>query len=203
MQFGFIPERGTTDAIFILRQVRKKYIEKNRNLYLTFLDLEKAFDRVPRKVLWWALRKRGIPEWIVSAVQIMCQNARSRVRINNAYSDVFNVQVSVHQSSVLSPLLFIIILEALSRKFRTGWPWEVLNANNPVIIAGTMDELLYKLDIWKKHLEAKDLRTNMEKTIIMICGKNLHSLKESGKHPCGVCCKGVGSTSIFCDECQS
>ena len=72
MQFGFIPERGTTDAIFILRQVRKKYIEKNRNLYLTFLDLEKAFDRVPRKVLWWALRKRGIPEWIVSAVQIMC-----------------------------------------------------------------------------------------------------------------------------------
>ena len=54
-----------------------------------------------------------------------------------------------------------------------------------------------------KHPEAKGLRVNMEKTQIMICGKNLHSLKDSGKHPCGVCRKGVGSDSIFCNECQS
>ena len=59
----------------------------------------------------------------------------------------------------------------------------------------------------KKHLsqsmEAKGLRVNMGKTKIMICGKNLHSLTDSGKHSCGVCCKGVGSISIFSDGCQS
>ena len=44
-----------------------------------------------------------------------------------------------------------------------------------------MDELLYKLDLWKKHLEAKGLRVNMGKTKILICGKNLHSLKDSRK----------------------
>ena len=44
---------------------------------------------------------------------------------------------------------------------------------------------------------------NVDKTKIMICGKNLHSLKDSEKHPCGVCRKGVGSNSIFCDGCQS
>ena len=50
----------------------------NRNLYFTFNDQEKAFVRVPRKVLWWALRQVGIPEWIVRAIPIMYQNGRSR-----------------------------------------------------------------------------------------------------------------------------
>ena len=136
-------------------------------------------------------------------VQIMYQNARSHVRINNSYSDVFNVQAGVHQGSLLSPFLSIIVLEALSREFQTDCSWQLLYADDLVIIADTMDELLYKLDLWKKHLEAKELRVNMEKTKIMICSKNLHSFKDSGKHSCGVCHKGVGSNSVFCDGCQS
>ena len=52
MQFGFMPRRGTTDAIFIVRQIQEAYIRKNRNLFFAFAGLEKAFDRVPRKLLW-------------------------------------------------------------------------------------------------------------------------------------------------------
>ena len=52
-------------------------------------------------------------------------------------------------------------------------------------------------------MEAKDLRVNMGKTKILICGKNLHPLKDSGKHHCGACRKEIGSNSIFCDRCQS
>ena len=98
-----MPGRGTTDVILILRQIQEKYIEKNSNIYFAFFDLEKTFDRVSRSDLWWALRKVTILEWIVRVVQIMCQNARSRVRINNSYSDVFKVEVGVHQGSVLAP----------------------------------------------------------------------------------------------------
>ena len=65
MQFGFMPGRGTTDAIFILRQLQEKHLAKNKKLYFAFVDLEKAFDRVPRKVIWWAMRKLSIEEWIV------------------------------------------------------------------------------------------------------------------------------------------
>ena len=83
MQFGYMPGHGTTDAIYILREIQEKYIRKIRNLYFAFVDLEKAFDRVLRKILWWALRKVGIPEWMVCVVQIKHHNARSCVRINN------------------------------------------------------------------------------------------------------------------------
>ena len=73
-QFGFVTGRGTTYAIFVVRQ-------RQVRLYMAFVDLEKAFDRVPRKVIWWALRKLGVEEWIVRLVQGMYANARSRVRV--------------------------------------------------------------------------------------------------------------------------
>ena len=50
MQFGFMPGCGTTDAMFIVRQIQVAYIRKNLNLYFAFVHLEKAFDRAPRKV---------------------------------------------------------------------------------------------------------------------------------------------------------
>ena len=52
IQFGFMPVRGTTDAIFIVRQLQENILDKNKNLYFGFTDLKKAFDRIRRKVLW-------------------------------------------------------------------------------------------------------------------------------------------------------
>ena len=62
MQFGFMPGRGTIDAIFVLRQMQEKYLSKKLPLYFPFVDLEKALDRVHRKVIWWAMRKVGIDQ---------------------------------------------------------------------------------------------------------------------------------------------
>ena len=52
VQFGFMPGHGTTHANLILRQIQEKHIGKNLNLYFAFVDLEKASDKVPRKVVW-------------------------------------------------------------------------------------------------------------------------------------------------------
>ena len=202
MQFGFMPGRGTTDAIFILRQLQEKYIGKRKDLFFAFVDLEKAFDRIPRKVLWWSMRKLGIDEWVINTVQAMYQFPRSRVRINGKYSEEFSVKVGVHQGSVLSPLLFIIVMEALSRELRTGCPWELLYADDLAIIADTPEELLQKLTAWKHAIEAKGLRVNTKKTKVVHCKYGSHERQTSGRNPCSICFKGVGANSIYCTQCQ-
>ena len=50
IQFGFMPGKGTTDAIFTVWQMQEKYGCRGKKLYFAFVDLEKAFDRVPREV---------------------------------------------------------------------------------------------------------------------------------------------------------
>ena len=57
MQMCFMPGRGMTEAIFIMRQLLEKYEMAGRDLYMVFVDLEKAFDCVPREVIWWSLRR--------------------------------------------------------------------------------------------------------------------------------------------------
>ena len=64
-QLGFMPGRGKTDAVFVVRQLREKYIAKKKRLSCIFVDLEEAFGRVPRKVIVEALRFYGVPEPLV------------------------------------------------------------------------------------------------------------------------------------------
>ena len=80
-------------------------------------------------------------------VQSMYKDAGSRVRVGDGYSEELGVQVSVHQESVLIPLLFIIVLEALSMVSYTGCQWELLYTDDLMISAGfmSMEELLVKL----------------------------------------------------------
>ena len=154
-QFGFVPGRGTTDAIFVVRQLQKKYLAANKRLYMAFVDLEKAFDQVPRKVIWWVLRKLGVEERIVHLVQGMYANAQSRVCVDEGYSEEFEVKVGVHQGLVLSLLLFIIVLEALSCEVCSGVPWEDLCANDLVIITESLEECVRRLLTWKEAMEEK------------------------------------------------
>ena len=198
-QFCFVPGRGTIDAIFVVRQLQEKYLAANKRLYMAFVDLEKAFDRIPRKVIWWALRKLGVEEWIVRLVQGMYANAR--VRVGEGYSEEFEVKVGVHQGSVLSPLL-IIVLEILLWELRSGVPWGDLYADDLVIIAESLEECVRRLLTWKEAMEKKGLRVNAGKTKIMICGTGLDLLQSSSEFPCAVSRTGVGSNSIFCNGCK-
>ena len=83
MQCGFMQGQGTTDAIFILRQLQEKHLVAGKPLYLAFIDLEKAFDRVPQEVIWWNMRKS------------MYKEVRSRVRVGDEYSNSFDVRIGV------------------------------------------------------------------------------------------------------------
>ena len=98
-----------------------------------------------------------LEEWAVRVIQGMYDNARSRVRVKGQLSEDFDVTVGVLQREVLSPLLFILVLEAVSRGFHTDRPWELLYADDFVIIASSEQELMKRLSEWKKRMEDKEL----------------------------------------------
>src|SRR5580693_3308634 len=128
------------DAIFIVRQLQEKYLAAKKDWWMAFVDLEKAFDRVPRDVLWWSLRELGVEESIVCVIKSMYDDSTTAVKLKNGVSERFEVKVGVHQ--VLSPLLFIIVLEALTRKCRKGVPYELLFAGDLILMAESMELLL-------------------------------------------------------------
>ena len=61
----------------------------NKPDYMAFVDLEKEFDRVPREVIWWAIRKLGIDDWLVRLIQSIYNGVRSRIRVGGGYSEEF------------------------------------------------------------------------------------------------------------------
>ena len=79
-QFRFMPGRSTTDAIFIIKQTLEKYREGQKDICVTFTDLEKAYDRVPRDEIWRTMRERLVPEKYVTLVQDMYTGCQTKVR---------------------------------------------------------------------------------------------------------------------------
>jgi len=78
------------------------------------------------EVTRWALRKAGVDEWLVKAVMAMYEGAQTVIRTTEGDSKAFNVKVGLHQGSVLSPILFVIVIEMISRELRPGLPLELL-----------------------------------------------------------------------------
>ena len=135
-------------------------------------------------------------------VQGMYANVRRCVHVGKGYSEEFEMKVGVHQGSVLSPLLFIIVLEALSWEFCSGVPWEGLYADDLVIMAESLKECVRRLLTWKEAMQKKGLRVNAGKTKIMIWSTGLDLLQSSGEFPCAVCRTGVCSNRILCNGCK-
>ncbi|VDP12812.1 unnamed protein product [Heligmosomoides polygyrus] len=121
-QCGFVAGCGTVDAIHAVRLLLEKHREKQKPVHFAFLDLEKAFDRFPREVIWYALRRHGVPEELIEWVRILYSCPISRVRAPAGTSMKFPISVGVHQGSALSPLLFVVVMDAITRDLQRAAP---------------------------------------------------------------------------------
>ena len=200
-QFGFMPGKSCTDAIFALRRLQEKYGEKKRKLYHIFVDLEKAFDRVPRRAIEWALRRQFVPEVLIRLVMCLYTDSRTKVCAAGGTSELFNIEVGVHQGSTLSPLLFVLVLEEVSKLVRRGGVWEMLYADDLVLTGESKQEVEQMFIRWKEVMELRGLKVNIAKTKLMVSGASDDEPVQMGRYPCGVCGKGVGVNSILCTRC--
>ena len=197
-QFGFAQGKSTTDAIYITRQLQEKFLQKKQKLYHIFVDLEKAFDKVPRQSIEWALRRQLVPEWLVRAVMGLYHNSSSQVRFAGALSNKFSIGVGVHQGSALSPLLFKLVMEETTKHCRRGDPWELLYADDLVLTADSKQRVVDIFNEWRSAMELRGLKINVEKTKLLISGKENVQAAPTGQYPCGICMRGVGANSILC-----
>ena len=82
-----------TDALFAVQRMQEEHRDKKKKLYMYFVDIEEAFDRVPRKVIEWALRKKGLPEvmvvFLLRVVMSLYHGVKTKVRMGSELSQEF------------------------------------------------------------------------------------------------------------------
>ena len=169
-QFGFMPGRSTTDAIFCLRMLLEKWTEGQKAVHCAFIDLEKAYDRVPREELWECLRLAETSECYIRIIQDMYDGATTTVRSAAGLTEEFKVGVGLHQGSALSPFLFVVIMDRLTENIRKDAPWDMLFADDIVLCRQNHRELEEDLEIWRNALERRALKVSRSKTEYMRVG---------------------------------
>ena len=112
---GFCPGRSTTEQIFTLKQIFQKSWKYGKDLFPCFVDLEKAYHRVPRDKLWKVLREYGGDGQLLRAIKTFYCRPEVCVRWNDKQSKPFHVGVGLRQECVLSPLLFIVYMNWMDK----------------------------------------------------------------------------------------
>ncbi|KAK3536906.1 hypothetical protein QTP86_027087 [Hemibagrus guttatus] len=159
--------KSTTDAIFALRILMEKYRDGQRELHCVFVDLEKAYERVPREELWYCMRKSGVAEKYVRVVQDMYERSRTVVRCAVGQTEEFNVEVGLHQGSALSPFLFAMVMDQLSEEVRQESPWTMMFADDIVICSESREQVEESLERWRFALERRGMKVSRSKTEYM------------------------------------
>ena len=160
------------------------------------------FDRVPRKVLEWVMRKKGIPEVLVRLVMSLYEGKNTRVRVDSELSEELEVMVGLHHGSVLLPLLFAIVVDVFTEFAREGVLSELLYAEELVLMSESMEALRNEFLRWKEAFESKSMKVNLRKIkVLASSGIVKDGLSKSNVDPCGVCTFRVMANSVLCVQC--
>jgi len=148
-QFGFMLGRSTTEATHLLRQLIERFRERKRNLHIVLIDLEKAYDKVPREVLWWTLMKKGVPIKYIDIIRDMYDGVVANVKTRGGITSDFSITIGLHQGFALSPFSFSIVMDELTKAIQDKILWCILFADDIVPVYKTRVGVNAKLELWR------------------------------------------------------
>nr|XP_021199035.2 LINE-1 retrotransposable element ORF2 protein [Helicoverpa armigera] len=180
-QAGFRPNRSCTDQINTLRIILEQASEWQRDMYLTFVDFEKAFDTLRWNCIWDRLREIGVPEKITTIIKAIYGKYSCRVTHDGLVSEDIPVHAGVRQGCLLSPLLFLVVLDGImhhtTKNKRRGIEWGLSNvledldyADDLCLLSHTRTDMQAKLDDLQREAMETGLKINTRKTQEMRCG---------------------------------
>ncbi|KAI0227441.1 hypothetical protein LSAT2_022121 [Lamellibrachia satsuma] len=154
----------------------EKWLEMQGRMAVGFVDMEKAYDTVPREMVMAIVRWMGVPEAEARMVEAMYERTKRRVVVGSGLSEEFPVNIGLRQGSALSPLLFIMVMKIISRKISTkDILRKMMYAYDLAILAESKQDQQV-LDEWKGVFEKHGLRMSLEKTEVMWVGQQREEL---------------------------
>ena len=160
-----------------MRHMVEKILEVQGSMALGFVDLEKPFETVPIEMVRATLRKMEVPEVEVRMVEGMYEKTTARVVVGEGALEEFEVKIGLRQGSVLSPLLFIAVLDLISRKtVMKDAMKKLLYAEYLALVANGKQELQETLGEWNGLFNRHGLSINVEKTEVLNIGHQREEL---------------------------
>jgi len=179
-QAGFKKNSGTREAIFNLKMIAEKHLEKQKDLFICFIDYSKAFDSVNHKTLIETLQNIGIDENDVAIISRLYWNQITRIKTNTSLSDAVNIKKGVRQGCVLSPSLFNIYTEYIFRGLESMPGVKVggrlINnlryADDTALMAESSEDLQNLVTAVKNESAKLGLNINIKKTKSMVISRS-------------------------------
>jgi hypothetical protein len=168
-QFSFMLGRSTMEVIFLIRQLIERCKEKKKDLHMVFMDLGKAYDKVPRNVMWWALQKQKVSIKYITPIKDVYDNVVTSVRTSDRDTNDFPINIGLYQGSALSPYLLSLVMDEVTRDIQGGVPWHMLFVDDVVLVDESRTRVDQKLKLWRRTLEAKGFRVSRSKMVYMKC----------------------------------
>jgi hypothetical protein len=125
----------------------ERYKEQKKDLHMVFINLEKAYDKVPRNIMQWALEKHKVPTKYITLVKDMYKDAMTFVWTCDGDTTDFRINIGLHQRSVLSPYLFTLMLDEVTRDIQGDIPWCIPFADDVVLVDESRAGVNRKLEL--------------------------------------------------------
>jgi galactose-1-phosphate uridylyltransferase len=94
------------EVIFMIRQLMEMHRKQKKDLHMIFIDLEKAYDKILRNIMWWTLKWKLVPTNYVTLIKDMYTNAVTCVRACDGESDTFLIKIGLHQGVSIESIYF-------------------------------------------------------------------------------------------------